>query len=151
MSTMVGAVAVERIVDGLLISILFFGAYLASAGDLFTRELRVAAWLSLGGFVALTVFLVLAQIWTDRTIALALRMTLLTWLAPTRAEQAGEKLRALISGFRALADRRNFSHLPGPVDRLLGVERPRDVDPGPADEPAHLARRRLRDHGVHRA
>jgi uncharacterized protein (TIRG00374 family) len=109
MSTMVGAVAVERSVDGLLISILFFGAYVASAGALFTRELRVAAWLSLVGYLALTLFLVLAQIWTDRTIALALRMTLLTWLAPSRAEQAGEKLRALISGFRALADRRNFS------------------------------------------
>lgn len=109
MSTMVGAVAVERIVDGLLISILFFGAYLASAGDLFTRELRAAAWLSLGGFVALTLFLVLAQIWTDRTIALTLRLTLVTWLAPARAQQAGDKLRALISGFRALADRRNFS------------------------------------------
>jgi uncharacterized protein (TIRG00374 family) len=109
MSTMVGAVAVERIVDGLLISILFFGAYLASAGDLFTRELRAAAWLSLGGFVGLTVFLILAQIWTDRTITLALRLTLLTWLAPARAAQAGEKLRSLISGFRALADRRNFS------------------------------------------
>ncbi|HXJ20262.1 MAG TPA: lysylphosphatidylglycerol synthase transmembrane domain-containing protein [Polyangia bacterium] len=109
MSTMVGAVAVERIVDGLLISILFFGAYLASAGDLFTRELRAAAWLSLGGFVGLTLFLVAAQIWTDRTIAIALRMTLLTWLAPARAQQAGEKLRSLISGFRALADRRNFS------------------------------------------
>jgi uncharacterized protein (TIRG00374 family) len=109
MSTMVGAVAVERIVDGLLISIVFFVAYLASAGDLFTRELRVAAWLSLGGFVGLTLFLVAAQIWTDRTIAIALRMTLLTWLAPSRAQQASEKLRSLISGFRALADRRNFS------------------------------------------
>jgi uncharacterized protein (TIRG00374 family) len=109
MSTMVGAVAVERIVDGLLISIVFFGAYLASAGDLFTRELRVAAWLSLVGFVGLTLFLVAAQIWTDRTIAIALRLTLVTWLAPSRAHQAGEKLRSLISGFRALADRRNFS------------------------------------------
>jgi uncharacterized protein (TIRG00374 family) len=109
MSTMVGAVAVERIVDGLLISILFFGAYLASAGDLFTRELRVAAWLSLVGFVGLTLFLVAAQIWTDRAIAIALRLTLVTWLAPRRAAGAGEKIRELISGFRALADRRNFS------------------------------------------
>src|SRR6185437_6159680 len=50
-----------------------------------------------------------AQIWTDRTIAIALRLTLITWLAPARAEKAGEKIRALISGFRALADRRNFS------------------------------------------
>jgi uncharacterized protein (TIRG00374 family) len=109
MSTVVGAVAVERIVDGLLISIVFFGAYLDSAGGLFTKELRAAAWLSLGGFLGLTMFLVLAQIWTDRTISLALRLTLLTWLAPARAAQAGEKLRSLISGFRALADRKNFS------------------------------------------
>ena len=109
MSTMVGAVAVERIVDGLLISILFFGAYLASAGDLFSSQLRAAAWLSLVGFVGLTTFLILAQLWTDRTIAIALRLTLIQWLAPARAPAIDEKLRALISGFRALADRRNFS------------------------------------------
>jgi hypothetical protein len=109
MSALVGAVAVERIVDGLLISILFFCAYLASAGALFTRELRVAAWLSLGGFFGLTLFLVLAQIWTDRTIALALRVTLLQWLAPARAHQIGDKLRSLISGFRPLGDHHNFS------------------------------------------
>jgi glycosyltransferase 2 family protein len=109
MSALVGAVAVERIVDGLLISILFFCAYLASAGALFTRELRLAAWLSLGGFFGLTLFLVLAQLWTERTIAFALRVTLLQWLAPSRAHQIGDKLRSLISGFRPLADRRNFS------------------------------------------
>ena len=106
---MVGAVAVERIVDGLLVSVLFFGAYIASAGDLFTRELRVAAWLSLLGFVGLTLFLIFAQLWTDRTIAIALKLTLIEWIAPARAQQAGDKLRSLISGFRALADRRNFS------------------------------------------
>ena len=109
MSALVGAVAVERIVDGLLISILFFCAYLASAGALFTRELRVAAWLSLGGFFALTAFLVLAQLWTERTIAIALRLSLLAWLAPARAHKVGDQLRSLISGFRPLADRRNFS------------------------------------------
>ncbi|HVZ88166.1 MAG TPA: lysylphosphatidylglycerol synthase transmembrane domain-containing protein [Polyangia bacterium] len=109
MTAMVGAVAVERIVDGLLVSVLFFVAYLASAGDLFTRELRVAAWLSLLGFVGLTLFLVFAQLWTDRTIAIALKLTLIEYFMPARAQQAGEKLRSLISGFRALADRRNFS------------------------------------------
>jgi hypothetical protein len=109
MSAMVGAVAVERIVDGLLVSLLFFGAYLVSAGDLFSPQLRAAAWLSLVGFVGLMLFLVLAQLWTDRAIAVALRLTLIQWLAPARAHAAGEKLRSLISGFRALADRRNFT------------------------------------------
>jgi uncharacterized protein (TIRG00374 family) len=108
MSSALGTVAVERIIDGLLISILFFGAYLVSAGDHFTRELRVGAWLSIVGFVALTSFLALARVWPERTISFALRLTLLQRFAPKRAHQVGDKLRALISGFDALADRRNF-------------------------------------------
>lgn len=109
MSAALGAVAVERIIDGLLISIVFFVSYLASSGHVFSRELRFGAWLSLLGFVGLTLFLVLAQVWTDRTIAVAVRMSLLHWLAPSRARQVGDKLRSLISGFRALSDRRNFA------------------------------------------
>jgi glycosyltransferase 2 family protein len=108
MSAALGTVAVERIVDGLLISILFFVSYLLSAGDVFSRELRVGAWLSLVGFVALTTFLVLARIWTEQTIAIALRVSLLHYLAPVRAHQISDKLRALISGFHSMADRRNF-------------------------------------------
>jgi uncharacterized protein (TIRG00374 family) len=108
MSAALGTVAVERIIDGLLISILFFGSYLASAGDSFTRELRVGAWLSLVGFVALTTFLAVARVWPDRTISFVLRVSLLDRIAPKRAHQLGDKLRALISGFDALADRRNF-------------------------------------------
>ncbi len=72
-STLVGAVAVERIVDGLLISMLFFGGYLGSSGHVFSRQLAIAAWLSLGGFVTLAAFLYAAHIWTDRTIAITLR------------------------------------------------------------------------------
>lgn len=108
MSAALGTVAVERIIDGLLISILFFGAYLVSAGDSFTPELRVGAWLSIVGFVTLTTFLALARVWPERTIGFALRVTLLKRLAPRRADQLGDKLRALISGFDALADHRNF-------------------------------------------
>jgi uncharacterized protein (TIRG00374 family) len=108
MSASLGTVAVERIIDGLLISVLFFGAYLVSAGDMFTRELRVAAWLSLLGFLSLTVFLAFARVWTEQTIAFALRVSLLPTLAPARAHQVADKLRALISGFHSLADKRNF-------------------------------------------
>jgi uncharacterized protein (TIRG00374 family) len=108
MSAALGTVAVERIIDGLLISILFFVSYLASAGDAFTPELRVSAWVSLLGFLALTVFLALARVWTEQTISFALRVSLLERLAPARAHQLADKLRALISGFDALADRRNF-------------------------------------------
>jgi uncharacterized membrane protein YbhN (UPF0104 family) len=86
MSTLLGAVAVERIVDGLLISILFFVASLATAGESFSRELHVAAWVSLLGFLGLGAFLVAAQIWTEPTIALAVRLTLVGRFAPARRD-----------------------------------------------------------------
>jgi uncharacterized protein (TIRG00374 family) len=109
MSAALGTVAVERIIDGLLISILFFTSYLVSAGDMFTRELRIGAWLSLVGFVSLATFLALARVWTEQTIAFALRVSLLHYFAPQLAHKVADKLRALISGFHALADKRNFS------------------------------------------
>jgi uncharacterized protein (TIRG00374 family) len=108
MSAALGTVAVERIVDGLLISILFFVSYLVSSGDVFSHELRVAAWLSLFGFLGLTAFLGAAQIWTEPTIALALRVTLLHWIAPSRAAHVADRVRSLISGFHALRDHRNL-------------------------------------------
>src|SRR5262245_6106580 len=109
MSTMLGAVAVERIIDGLLISLLFFCATFAAAGDAVSQKLRIAAWLSLGAFVALTVFLVAAQTWTEQTIAFALRATLVRRFAPAHEHKLADKLRAMISGFRALRDHKNFS------------------------------------------
>src|SRR3954470_907115 len=47
MSAALGTVAVERIIDGLLISILFFVSYALSSASAFSPELRVGAWLSL--------------------------------------------------------------------------------------------------------
>jgi len=109
MSAAVGTVAVERIVDGLLISILFFVSYLLSSPDVFSPELRFGAWLSLLGFVGLTTFLAIAQVWTEPTIDLVLRFSLLRRFAPARAERLGDRLRSLISGFTVMRDRRNFT------------------------------------------
>ncbi|HVZ72550.1 MAG TPA: lysylphosphatidylglycerol synthase transmembrane domain-containing protein [Polyangia bacterium] len=108
MTALLGTVAVERIIDGLLISILFFISYMVSGASSFTPALRFGAWLSLLGFVGLTTFLALARVWTDATIAFALRVSLLHWLAPGLAHKIGERLRALISGFSVLSDHRNF-------------------------------------------
>jgi uncharacterized protein (TIRG00374 family) len=108
MSAALGTVAVERIVDGLCISILFFGAYLASVGAAFPAELRVAAWLSLVGFVGLTGFLVLALARTELAIRLFLKLSLLRVLAPMRAERVADRIRSIISGFRVLRDPRNL-------------------------------------------
>lgn len=108
MSTALGTVAVERIIDGLMISILFFGSYVASSGDVFSPTLRFAAWLSLVGFVGLTSFLALALVRTETTIRIFLKLSLLKRLAPVRAENIADRIRALISGFRVLHDARNL-------------------------------------------
>jgi uncharacterized protein (TIRG00374 family) len=108
MSAVLGTIAVERIVDGLIISVIFFGSYLASAPGSWPRELRFAAWLSLLGFVAGTLFLLCALRWTERTIRFALALSLLPRLAPGVAAKVGDKLRALIQGFRVLHEPRNL-------------------------------------------
>jgi uncharacterized protein (TIRG00374 family) len=109
MSALLGTVAVERIIDGLLISILFFVSYLVSPSGSFTAPLRVAAWISLLGFVGLTTFLALARVWKDQTIDFALRVSLLRRFAPKLARKVGDRLHELISGFGVLTDHRNFA------------------------------------------
>jgi uncharacterized protein (TIRG00374 family) len=109
MSAVLGTVAVERIVDGLLLSILFFGCYAAAGG---TGEyhgiLRVSAWVSLVGFLCLTLFLAASLSWPERTVRLVLKLTLLAHLAPSLGERIADKLRALIQGFRVLHDAKNL-------------------------------------------
>lgn len=111
MTALLGTVAVERIVDGLLISVLFFGSYIAAGGSAgaFSTPLRLAAWLSLLGFVSLTLFLVSALVWTDTTVRLCLRLSLLDRVAPDLATRLGDKIKSLIRGFRVLGDRRNLA------------------------------------------
>ena len=118
MSAAVGTVAVERIVDGLMISILLFGSYLASlagagagaggATQTFSPQLRFGAWLSFLGFVALTSFLAVALVRTDATVRFVLKWSLLERLAPARAVHVEDRLRAVISGFGVLSDGRNL-------------------------------------------
>ena len=109
MTAAVGTVAVERIIDGLMISVFFFGSYLLAAPDVFSPQLRFGAWLSLCGFVGLTSFLALALLRTDTTIGLLLKASGLKRIAPARARQLEDRLRALISGFRVLSDGKNLS------------------------------------------
>jgi glycosyltransferase 2 family protein len=112
MSAMLGTVAVERIVDGLAISILFFVTYIFASfraqGPGYSSVLAGAAWLSLLGFLGLTIFLACALRWTEKTIRLALTMTLLQRFAPALSERISDKLRALIQGFRALREPRDM-------------------------------------------
>jgi glycosyltransferase 2 family protein len=107
MSAVLGTVAVERIVDGLVIAILLFTTYLfslAPGAHAYPPMLAISAWLALFGFLGLTVFLGCALRWTDATIRLALAVTFLRRISPKTADKLADKLRGLIHGFRALSN-----------------------------------------------
>lgn len=108
MSAVLGTVAVERIVDGLLISLIFFASYLASAPGTWSAELVVGAWVSLLGFVTALVFLAGALRFPERTVNIALTLSLLPRFAPALAHKIHDKLRALIRGFAALGEPANL-------------------------------------------
>jgi uncharacterized protein (TIRG00374 family) len=108
MSAVLGTVAVERIVDGLLISLIFFASYLASAPGTWSPQLVVGAWVSLLGFVAALLFLAGALAFPDRAIDTALALTLLPRLAPALAHKIRDKLHALIRGFAVLRQPQNL-------------------------------------------
>jgi uncharacterized protein (TIRG00374 family) len=111
MSEVLGTVAVERIVDGLVIAILLFVTYLMSlvpGAHPYPPMLAISAWLALLGFLGLTAFLGFALRWPEATIRLALGITLLRRISPKFAEKLTDKLRALIQGFRALGHVRDM-------------------------------------------
>ena len=111
MSEVLGTVAVERIVDGLIIAILLFVTYLfslAPGGHAYPPMLAISAWLALVGFLGLTAFLGFALRWPEATIRLALAITFLMRISPKFADKLADKLRALIQGFRALRHPRDM-------------------------------------------
>ena len=110
-SEVLGTVAVERIVDGLVIAILLFATYLyslAPGGHAYPPVLAVSAWLALLGFLVLTAFLGFALRWPDATIRLAMTVTFLRRISPRLADKFADKLRGLIKGFRALGHLRDM-------------------------------------------
>lgn len=103
-----GTVAVERIVDGLLVSILVFGALFARRGPDAPGWMMPTAWTALAVFSAAAVFLICALRWPDRAIKTAVSMTLARRFAPGLAAKLEEKLESMIRGFLVLKDARNF-------------------------------------------
>ena len=117
MSAVLGTVAVERIVDGLLISLIFFASYWVSPAGAWSPELELAAWASLLGFVAAMIFLAGALRFPESTVRVALTLSLLPWLSPRLAAKVRDKLRALIQGFGVLHQPRHL--LPFLLQSLL--------------------------------
>ncbi len=108
-SAALGTVAVERIVDGLLVSVVVFIAFFALRGPGAPPWMMPTAWIALSLFFGATGFLVLALRWPKKTIDTCLKLSLVHYFAPRIAAFLEDKLHALITGFRVLRDIRHLS------------------------------------------
>jgi hypothetical protein len=113
-AAVLGTVAVERIVDGLLVSLMVFGFCFSLRHSPHAQPwMMPVAWASLGIFVAAMTFLAFALRWPDLTVRVAVGMTLAPRIAPRIATKLEEKLHSLIGGFRVLKDKRNLVYFTG--------------------------------------
>jgi len=108
-SAALGTVAVERIIDGLMTSLLVFGACLAIRGPNAPGWMMPTAYLALGVFAAALVLLVFAMWRPEATVRCCLRVSLLPRLAPRVARALQDRLLEMIRGFAVLRDRRNVA------------------------------------------
>jgi uncharacterized protein (TIRG00374 family) len=104
-----GTVAVERIVDGLIISLLVFGAFFAHQSPTSPGWMMVTAYAALGVFAVALSFLAFALRWPRPTVQLCLRLTLLPRYAPRLAAVIEHRLIDMIRGCAALKDVKNLA------------------------------------------
>jgi glycosyltransferase 2 family protein len=108
MSAALGSVAVERTVDGLLVSLYLFVSFLFLRGP-HAAQARVVAWASFGLFAAATGYIALGVRWPDGVLRWTMRLTLVGRLAPRFAARLTGVVHGVIDGFRSLKDARNFA------------------------------------------
>lgn len=108
-SAALGTVAVERIVDGLIISLLVFVAFFAHHGPGSPWWMMPTAYGALGGFAAALVFLLFAMRRPEPTVRFCVALTLLPRFAPRLAALIEHVLIDMIRGFAALKDGRNLT------------------------------------------
>lgn len=108
-SAALGTVAVERIVDGLLVSLVVFAAFFAKRGPDAPSWMMPTAYAALGVFMAALMFLAFALRWPEKTVRACVRMAFLPQLAPKLAIVIEEKLLLMIQGFLVLKDRTNLA------------------------------------------
>jgi uncharacterized protein (TIRG00374 family) len=108
-SAALGTVAVERIIDGLLVSLFVFGAFFSLRGTASPGWMMLAAYGALGIFALATVFLVGALKWPEKSVRFWLRLSLLPRFAPRIANLIERKLLEMIRGFQVMRDTKNLT------------------------------------------
>jgi glycosyltransferase 2 family protein len=107
-SAALGTVAVERIVDGLMISLFVFGACFALRGPSSPGWMMPTAYTALGVFAVALVFLVFAMWRPERTVHWCVGLSLLPRFAPRFATTIERKVLDMIRGFSVLKDAKNL-------------------------------------------
>ena len=107
-SAALGTVAVERIVDGLIISLLVFGALFPRRGPGAPGWMMPAVYAALGAFTVALVFLVFALRRPEPTVRFCLTVSLLPRFAPRFAAAIEHRLIDMIRGFAVLRDTRSL-------------------------------------------
>jgi len=107
-SAALGMVAVERIVDGLMVSAFVFGAFFALRGPDSPGWMMPTAFAALGIFTAAMIFLIAAMRRPKATVELCLKLSLLPRIAPRVAVVIEAKLLEAIRGFDVLKSQRHL-------------------------------------------
>jgi glycosyltransferase 2 family protein len=108
-SAALGTVAVERIVDGLLVSLFVFVAFFALRGPDSPGWMMPTAYAALGVFSLALVFLIGALKWPERSVKLWITMSMLPLASPRIAGKIERKLLDMIRGFEVMRDTRNLA------------------------------------------
>ena len=108
-SAALGTVAVERIIDGLVVSFIVFGCFFALRGPGAPSWMMPTAYIALGLFALATIGLVLALRWPKWTVETSLKLGLVWYVAPRLSARIEAKLLELIRGFAVLRDRKNMA------------------------------------------
>src|SRR5262245_40868307 len=108
-SAALGTVAVERIVDGLLVSLFVFVAFFALRNPHSPGWMMPTAYAALGVFTLALVFLFGALQWPERSVQLGLRLSLIQYISPRLAGLIERKALDMIRGFEVMRDVRNLS------------------------------------------
>jgi uncharacterized protein (TIRG00374 family) len=108
-SAVLGTVAVERVIDGLIISVMVFVCCMALQSSTYAQSwMMPTAWAALALFLGATTFLLFALKWPQATTRFAVRLTLLPRFAPRLAVRLEKMLLDLIRGFLVLRDGPNL-------------------------------------------
>jgi uncharacterized protein (TIRG00374 family) len=107
-SAALGTVAVERIVDGLMISLLVFAAFSSHRSAESPSWMMLTAYGALALFTCALIFLMFAMRRPAATVKFCLAISLLPRFAPKLALSLEDKLLDIIRGFDVLKDQRNL-------------------------------------------